>query len=135
MTLIEEARALRPIIEKAVNAALSDTEALDAVILFPVWAAEKNYALGDRVKFDRVLYKCLTAHTSQAAWNPVDAPSLWAKVLIPTPEIIPDWEQPESTNPYCKGDKVKHNGKVWVSDIDNNIWEPGVYGWTESESE
>ena len=42
--------------------------------------------------------------------------------------MIPEWEQPESTNPYMKGDKVKHNDKTWVSDIDNNVWEPGVYG-------
>ena len=38
-------------------------------------------------------------------------------------------EQPDSTNPYSKGDKVTHNGKMWVSTIDNNVWEPGVYGW------
>ena len=60
-----------------------------------------------------------------------DAPSLWAKVLIPDPEVIPVWEQPESTNPYMKGDKVKHKGKTWSSTIDNNVWEPGVYGWAE----
>ena len=29
------------------------------------------------------------------------------------------------------GDKVTHNGKTWVSDIDNNVWEPGLHGWTE----
>jgi C-terminal processing protease CtpA/Prc len=29
------------------------------------------------------------------------------------------------------GDKVTHNGKVWESIVDNNSWEPGVYGWTE----
>lgn len=29
------------------------------------------------------------------------------------------------------GDKVAHNGKTWVSDVDNNVWEPGVYGWIE----
>ena len=77
------------------------------------------------------LYKCLQAHTSQSTWTPADAPSLWAKVLIPTPGEIPDWEQPSSTNPYAKGDKVKHNGKIWISNLDGNVWEPGVYGWTE----
>lgn len=29
------------------------------------------------------------------------------------------------------GDKVRHNDKVWISIIDNNVWEPGVYGWNE----
>ena len=131
MTLVEKARALRPIIEKAVSATLSDTEALEAVSLFPAWASGKSYAAGDRVKYNGKLYKCLQAHASQADWTPTAAPSLWAKVLIPDPGTIPEWEQPESTNPYMAGDKVTHNGKTWVSDIDNNVWEPGVYGWSE----
>ena len=29
------------------------------------------------------------------------------------------------------GDKVTHNDKTWISDIDYNIWETGVYGWSE----
>ena len=45
---------------------------------------------------------------------------------------IPEWVQPDSTNSYSKGDKVTHNGKTWVSDIDNNVWEPGVYVWTDA---
>ena len=44
---------------------------------------------------------------------------------------IGEWKQPDSTNPYQKGDKVTHNGKTWESTADNNVWEPGVYGWTE----
>ena len=65
---------------------------------------------------------------------PDAAPSLYAKVLIPDPDVIPEWEQPESTNPYTKGDKVTHNEKTWVSDVDNNSWEPGVYGWSEADA-
>ena len=87
--------------------------------------------MGDRRQYDGSLYKCLTAHTSQAGWTPTAATSLWAKVLVPDPGTIPAWEQPESTNPYMSGDKVTHNGATWVSDIDNNVWEPGVYGWSE----
>ena len=60
-----------------------------------------------------------------------DAPSLFAKVLIPDTDTIPEWEQPDSTNPYAKGDKVTHNGKTWISTADGNVWEPGVYGWEE----
>ena len=64
-------------------------------------------------------------------WYPTAAPSLWAKVLIPDENVIPEWEQPDSTNPYMKGDKVSHNGKHWTCDIDHNVYEPGVYGWSE----
>ena len=41
--------------------------------------------------------------------------------------------QLDSTKTYSKGDHVTHNGKTWVSDYDNNVWEPGVFGWTEIE--
>ena len=46
------------------------------------------------------------------------------------PYLVED-VQPDSTNPYAKGDKVTHNGKTWQSTTDNNVWEPGVYGWEE----
>lgn len=132
MTPQEKARLLRPMIEKAA-VSLDDTDALKAVELFPEWSATAHYDADQRVRYDGVLYRCLQMHDAQEAWTPEAAPSLWAKVLIPDPEVIPEWEQPESTNPYMKGDKVKHNGKIWVSDIDGNVWEPGVYGWSEVE--
>ena len=98
----------------------------------PKWSGDGvQYTAGQRVQDDGVLYTVLQAHTSQPDWKPADAPSLFAKVLIPDPSVVPEWEQPDSTNPYAKGDKVTHNGKTWVSDIDGNVWEPGVYGWTE----
>ena len=134
MTLIEKARELRKILEKAMTAAqsLTDAEAITATCLYPKWNGNGvAYVKGQRVQDDGVLYTVLQAHTSQAGWKPTAAPSLFAKVLIPDPTVIPEWEQPESTNPYAKGDKVAHNGKTWVSDIDGNVWEPGVYGWTE----
>ena len=125
-----KAYALRLMIEKA-SISLADSDALEAVELFPKWSESAEYAVLDRVQYNGTLYKCLQAHTAQTTWNPADASSLWAKVLIPDPVVIPDWEQPDSTNPYKKGDKVKHNEKTWESDIDNNVWEPGVYGWHE----
>lgn len=128
--MIERARQLRKRVESLAET-LDDDNALKSVELFPTWKADMQYNIGDRVRYDNVLYKCLIAHISQAGWIPTDAASLWARVLIPDPEVIPDWVQPESTNPYMKGDKVRHNGKVWVSDIDNNVWEPSVYGWSE----
>lgn len=127
-----EALKLRHHIETAVQS-LPDSEALDAVTLHPEWAAGVDYATGHKVQRGGKLYRCLQPHASQDGWEPENAPALWAKVLIPDTDVIPEWEQPDSTNPYSAGDKVTHNGKTWVSDIDNNVWEPGVYGWTEVE--
>ena len=130
MTILEYARKLREIIEKAAKS-LDDNTAAEAVDLFPNWNATATYAKDDRVRYDGILYRCLQPHTAQVDWTPVAAPSLWAKVLIEDPNVIPEWEQPDSTNPYKKGDKVTHNGKTWESTCDGNVWEPGVYGWSE----
>lgn len=131
MSYLNNAKKLRAGIDSA-GAYLTDEQALTVPIIYPAWSGESvEYKVGDRVLYGGTLYRCITAHTSQAAWTPTDAPSLWTKVLIPTPGEIPEWEQPSSTNPYAKGDKVTHNGKTWTSDIDGNVWEPGVYGWTE----
>lgn len=125
----EHARRLRALIEQtAVN--LTDEEALTGIELFHVWKEDGAYQTGDRVRYSDTLYKCLQDHTAQSTWTPTDAPSLWAEVLIPDPEVIPEWKQPDSTNPYMKGDKVTHLGKTWVSDIDNNVWEPPTM-WSE----
>lgn len=131
MSYYANAQKMRADIDSAA-ALLTDEQAAAVPGIYPAWDGNGTaYAVGDRVQYAGALYKCLQAHTSQATWTPTDAPSLWAKVLIPTPGMIPEWEQPGSTNPYSKGDKVKHNGKTWTSDIDGNVWEPGVYGWTE----
>lgn len=127
---IEAAKPVRAVMDQA-GAMLTDEQAATVPALYRSWEIGVEYALNTRVQYNGTLYKCITAHTSQETWNPADASSLWAKVLIdPSGEILP-WEQPESTNPYMTGDKVTHNGKTWVSDVDNNVWEPGVYGWSE----
>ena len=110
---------------------LSDAEALKVPMLYDRWQAGKDYEIGLRLYYDGKLYKVLIAHTSHEAYTPDIAVSLYAEVLNPDPSVIPEWVQPSSTNPYMMGDKVRHNDKVWVSTVDNNVWEPGVYGWEE----
>jgi hypothetical protein len=107
---------------------LTDEQAATVPTLYRAWESGIVYAVGERRQYNGILYRCLQAHTAQETWNPADAPSLWAKVLIPDPDVIPEWEQPDSTNPYMKGDKVTHNGKTWESLVDNNVWEPGATG-------
>lgn len=100
--------------------------------LYADWVVDKAYDSNERVCFNGVTYKVLQPHVSQAEWTPEAAPSLFAKVLVSdNPDEVLAWEQPDSTNPYMTGDKVMHADKVWVSIVDNNVWEPGVYGWEE----
>lgn len=110
-----------------------DDLALTAPAVYQTWTAGDEYAADQRVLYNGVLYKVLQTHTAQTGWEPTAAPSLFAKVLIPDAATIPAWEQPDSTNTYQTGDTVTHNGRTWVSTVDNNSWEPGVYGWDPVE--
>ena len=130
MTLVQLAQKLRPLIEKAAQS-LSDEDALDAVQLYPHWIATGHYVSGEKYQYNSVVYVVLQDHDGQSQWTPDISPSLFARVLSPDPTVIPEWVQPDSTNPYMIGDKVTHSGKTWESIIDNNVWEPGVYGWNE----
>ena len=117
----------------AAGTMLTDEQALTVPGIYPVWSGDGViYALNDRVQYDGVLYKCITAHTSQESWKPNLSPALWVRVSI---EEYPEWIQPSgSTDAYQSGDKVTHGGKKWVSTIDNNVWEPGtVEYWKEEE--
>lgn len=112
--------------------AATDKQAIDATGVYPDWKIGIEYVVDDRVLYHNILYKVLITHTSQVDWTPDVSPSLFAKVLIPDDNVIPEWEQPDSTNGYKSGDKVIHNDKIWISIIDNNVWEPGIYGWEVS---
>lgn len=133
--MITRAKAykLRELILK-ISKYLDDSDALDGIELFPHWKAEGSYEVGDRVSYNGILFKCLTAHDSQDTWTPSDSPSLWVRVDDPSVEY-PKWVQPlGSTDAYRLGDKVSHNGKHWESMIDFNVYEPSVVGeniWKE----
>lgn len=136
MTLTELAKKLRPLIEQAAQS-FTDEMALEAVSLFPTWQSGIDYTVGQRVRYNGILYSVLQAHTSQDTWQPDVAVSLFAKVLIPDPDVVPEWEQPGSTNPYMKGDRVLFEGTVYESLIDNNVWPPTAYpaGWKAVNTE
>ena len=105
-----------------------DAKALEVKHLYPKWRAGVAQITGDRVNHEEDLYKCLQDHMTQEGWEPNAAPSLYAKILLPDEVTIYDWQQPDSTNPFMKGDVVSHKGKVWESLVDNNAWEPGAEG-------
>ena len=125
--------AIMKLAVKQARQVTDDTEALSLQILYKQWDDQigKTLKVGEYINYNKILYKVLQEHTVQEEWKPDVSPSLFAKVLVdPTGETILEWQQPDSTNPYMKGDKVTHNGITYVCDIDNNVWEPGVHGWS-----
>lgn len=112
---------------------LTDEQAVQVPLIFEAWQVGVNYKVGKKLVYEEVLYKVLQDHTSQENWTPKDAPSLFARVLVDDGGAVLDWVQPDSTNPYMKGDRVKFEGKIYESLIDNNVWSPTAYpaGWKE----
>ena len=114
---------------------VTDEFALQTIDMFPYWKTGLTVTQDDisngkhRYQYNGKLYRCVQAHTTQADWTPDKTPALWVEVSL---DEFPEWKQPTGAHDaYKKGDKVTHNGKKWSSDVDANVWEPGVYGWSE----
>lgn len=130
---LSQSEVMALLIEQQINTlTVDDDTAVRMTCFYPGWAVGVEYSEDHKVQYADSLYRCITAHTSTGEWTPTAAPSLWAMVLTSASGQALPWEQPDSTNPYAAGEKVTHNGKTWVSTVDKNVWEPGVYGWTEA---
>ena len=134
--LVEQAQAIRAGMQALARTAPDAVLLAQPMAMYDEWSAESvEYALDDIRQYNGLLYRCVQAHTSQATWTPEAAPSPWTRIADPAQEW-PEWIQPTGAhNAYAKGAKVSHNGKHWISDVDANVWEPGVYGWTEQAEE
>lgn len=97
MTIIELARKLRPIIEQAVQS-LDDATALQAIELYPHWAAGVEYAAGTKVQHGGKLWRALQDHTALETWAPDMAPALF--------------EQIDETHAGTIGDPIPYSGNM-----------------------
>lgn len=121
----------------AESGSIDDVTAMEHIEAFAAWRPGVSVTAGALRKFGEgengKLFRCLQSHTTQAGWEPDHTPALWKPAGDPAEEW-PQWSQPVGAgDEYDMGAKVAHNGKHWISDIDGNVWEPGVYGWSESE--
>lgn len=123
----------------AENGMIDDVTATEHIDTFSPWVDGVHVTKGQLRTFGgdidgttkKKLYRCIQSHTTQPDWTPDKATSLWVEVGDPSIEY-PEWSQPVGAHDaYEQGAKVSHNDKKWVSDVDGNVWEPGVYGWTE----
>lgn len=77
--------------------------------------------------------------TRATSFHPGDDPTAYVEITGPGGDPIgggdeyPAWVQPTgSHDAYAAGARVTHNGKVWENTHgDGNVWEPGVFGWSE----
>ena len=125
---MQEAKAIRASID-GLAANQTDAILIDNMAAFPHWNGDGvQYLTGMLVQYDGKLYRVIQPHNSQPDWTPDKVPALFVRVSV---EEFPEWVQPTGAHDaYKKGDKVTHNGLRWISAADSNVWEPGVYGWT-----
>ena len=109
--------------------------------LYEAWQPGKAYEVDKVISYgtnaagETQLYRVVQAHTSAAEWIPGQGTDSLYKAIGFTEEGYDIWTQPLGAHDaYQTGDIVSHNGQLWESTVDGNVWEPGVYGWSEKEA-
>lgn len=118
-------------VQMSQDGTLDDVTIAEHPSLFPTWTESWTGKSGTILMDEGKLYRSI--HDVGAGQNtkPSTTPSMWTPISDPTQEY-PEWVQPIGAHDaYSMGDKVSYSDKHWVSTTDNNVWQPGVYGWEE----
>ena len=92
------------------------------------WVEGQTVDVGALRTYNSVTYICRQLHVTQASWTPDIIPALWSVYNAP----ISAWVQPlGAQDAYQIGARVTHNGFTWESTVNDNVWEPGVFGWIQ----
>lgn len=138
-----DALAVKRLLQKIAEPILADEANLTEQDIADAMAVYKQYRIGvtydkdsndpdeKRFIYNDKLYKVIgTKHTSQADWTPDTAVSLYVEVT--PPGVIAEWVQPTGAHDaYDVGAKVTWNGHLWENTSPANVYEPGVWGWTD----
>ena len=135
MNHIENARKLRPVMERA-SASLDDQTASTAAALFPRLKQEgKLISAGTRINWNGTVKKAAVDLWDNAENNPDNAPSLWADIEYREGyRIIPDTIT--VTTAFSKGELGWWEDILYRSLTDANVFTPDVYpdGWERAEA-
>ena len=115
-----------------VGITLENGEKLEPKEIVHFWKPDEKVIKGDkRNAFDGkewVTYEAVQDQTTRPTDHPAISPSLWK--VWNDPDEFSEWKQPLGAHDsYPKAAKVRHKDQNWISNIDNNVYEPGVYGW------
>lgn len=120
----------------------ADTQTADMMevaSVFPKYQIGKAYKVkevfsyGENAVGDAQLYQVLQDHTSAEEWKPDATASLYKAIGV-AESGYPEWVQPlGASDAYNAGDIVSHNGVLYKSTVDGNVWSPDSYpaGWEE----
>lgn len=142
-----KARQLRKALELLINSTkLTESQSMEISDIYQAWETKlkrkEEVKVGEILRYglnadnETQLYSVLQEHTPQIDWTPDITPALYKKIGF-AEDDMPIWTQPYGqTDAYMKGDVVSHNDKLWVSNIDFNVWKPSPDGtgtWKEKK--
>lgn len=119
-------------VKMAQDGDLDDVTISEHPALFPRWTENWTGKAGTILTDGNRLYRSIHDVTTVAQnTKPSVTHSMWTPIGDPTEEY-PEWVPPIGAHDaYSLANKVSHSDKKWVSTVDGNVWEPGVYGWEE----
>lgn len=141
-----KARQLRRAIQMFIQYNVTEaSRMMEVADIYPSWddllASMKQYPAGTVFKWgvnadgETQLWSFISDYTPQEISPPDVDISHYKKVGVDEESGVMIWTQPlGATDAYNTDDEVSHNGKIWVSDYDGNVREPGVFGWHEKET-
>lgn len=136
MTREMKARSLRRAVQLWAMSMTDESAMMEVAGIYPAYRLNTGYKAGDIFRHgedqngDPQLYQVLSAHVSAPQWKPEESPSLYKKIGVTAGGVM-IWTQPLGAgDAYMQGDRVSFEGEIWQSDIDANVWQPGVYGWS-----
>ena len=135
MNLIELARKLRPLIEKAATS-LDDQTASEGVQLFPSLKQDGSLVnAGTRINWNGKLMRAASGLWDRPENNPDNAPSLWEEINYRSGyRVIP--ETITAGTAFAKGERGWWGDVLYESVYDGqNVWTPDQYpsGWKEAD--
>lgn len=137
MNKVYKAKQLRRALQMFLESLTDESKMMEVADIYPKYKINIAYKIGDVFSYgvnsdgETQLYQVLQDHTSAEQWVPGGATSLYKAIGVNSDGTLV-WTQPlGATDAYMLNDVVTHNGKRWKSTVDNNVWEPGVYGWEE----
>jgi hypothetical protein len=104
----DAALRIKPLYQKGAQS-LGDDDAIQIKNIYPDWEVGVEYTARKKVQYKGKLYRCLSAHTSQADWTPDVVPSLWTVIDEEHKGTISD------PIPY-DGNMALENGKYYSQD-------------------
>lgn len=103
------------VIPECINAIpMSNNEALERKLLFPLWQEGIQVKKGEKYQHLEKLYEVVQAHTTQANWSPENQSSLWVEVVEDHAGTLEDpIPYNEELNPLWQG-MILEEGKYYT---------------------